>query len=254
MNKMKLSIEELIFSFYNEGFYEQGIGLKEVYYSEISDAELRFLFEITTRSMLAKDMLEYKEGKYTLKDQYKKLITVINRASATVKLSKFSTGMNGEETTSIHLVGNTQFIHNLENDNQVHVIEQVADKNMTELIESFYNIKASEEIKVMSTLTDNDFEALLKDLLENEYSVEQLLSKWDIDPIFINDIFERRGKMDSIMIFSYDQNNSPVLEDLRFIIPGKSINWIITRKDNLLSIQPVSRTSLLIETPQDALV
>ncbi|MEH7571836.1 hypothetical protein V7176_09495, partial [Cytobacillus firmus] len=58
MNTIQLSIEELIFSFYSEGLYEQGISLKETYFPALQDSELKLMLEFAARSLLAKDMAE----------------------------------------------------------------------------------------------------------------------------------------------------------------------------------------------------
>lgn len=42
MNQFTISLEELIFCFYSEGFFEQGMSLKQAYFPEVEDEQLDF--------------------------------------------------------------------------------------------------------------------------------------------------------------------------------------------------------------------
>lgn len=67
MDQLSLSIEELIFSFYSEGYFEQGMSLKEAYYPDVEDERLGFLFEIACRSLLIKVYLNFKTDNIVIK-------------------------------------------------------------------------------------------------------------------------------------------------------------------------------------------
>lgn len=63
MNNISLSIEELIYCFYSEGYFEHGNALKQVYFGELDDEKMDLLLQISTRSLLSKDLLVYKNHK-----------------------------------------------------------------------------------------------------------------------------------------------------------------------------------------------
>lgn len=54
MDQLSLSIEELIFSFYSEGYFEQGMSLKEAYYPEVEDERLGFYLKLRAALCLQK--------------------------------------------------------------------------------------------------------------------------------------------------------------------------------------------------------
>lgn len=97
---------------YSEGFFEQGMALKQAYFPEIEDEQLGALFEAACRSLLAKDAAEYRNHQYRLKDEYCPFIHVLNDADYTVKLSKFN-GQGAEQNVSCHVSKFGTYSHEL---------------------------------------------------------------------------------------------------------------------------------------------
>ncbi|TKH06709.1 hypothetical protein FC678_23325, partial [Peribacillus simplex] len=102
MNTIQLSIEELLFSFYSEGLFEQGMSIKGAYFQTLQDAELKLMLEIASRSLLAKDMLKEVNNQYKLKDEFAAYIHTLNNAESTVKASKHQPDLNGEDSIAFH--------------------------------------------------------------------------------------------------------------------------------------------------------
>ncbi|MGA9227633.1 MAG: hypothetical protein WB217_14915, partial [Mesobacillus sp.] len=92
MNHLSLSIEELIYCFYSEGFFEQGNALKQVYFGDLDDEKMDLLLQITTRSLLSKRLLVYKDHKFTLVEDLAQIITTLNYSDQSIKASRHKSG------------------------------------------------------------------------------------------------------------------------------------------------------------------
>ncbi|TXC82214.1 hypothetical protein FS935_21195 [Metabacillus litoralis] len=252
MNTIKLSIDELIFSFYSEGLFEQGIAIKETYFPELQDSELKLMLEFASRSLLAKDMIKEVQNQYKLKDEFTNFIHTLNYAERTVKASRHQADLNGEESISFHFKNGDVYLHKVLFDNQVHFISKLTIEETFSVISSFYGIQISENSGEYFRLRSEEFEELLGDVSQYNSLSESIAHKWinekgfsnrSLD--FLNDLSNRKGKMDSLLSLEYDSDNKPNLIDLSFIIPGKTECWLVIREQNLdLSIQVVNKLSI----------
>ncbi|MEC1259066.1 hypothetical protein P9D34_01150 [Bacillus swezeyi] len=231
MDTLKLSIEELIFCFYSEGLFEQGMSLKQAYFPDMTEEQLEFMFEISCRSLLAKDVLEYKAHQYKLKEPCKPFIQALNDADYTIKASKFSD--EAEESVSYHVASQGLFAHQLIHEQQVHHISSLSSKeDILEQTVQFLNIKEEQEAKgTVLTLQNDQFEQLLKGASEERLLADEFLVKYADHPhakAFIQDLVFRQGKMDSVMLVEYGLDNTPDVRDLMFVIPGAEHTWFVT--------------------------
>ncbi|KAF0821943.1 hypothetical protein V7200_07970 [Cytobacillus firmus] len=252
MNTIQLSIEELIFSFYSEGLYEQGISLKETYFPALQDSELKLMLEFAARSLLAKDMAEDFNNQYKLKEEYTPFIHILNSAEKTVKASRFNLELEVEESISFHFKEGDIFFHRLLHDHQVHLISKYPEKMVaSSLIDFFHFNTIDKKSDVLFKLKSDEFEELLEDMSLSNLISEAPLQKWEskiqhsLSLKFLEDISRRKGKMDSLLSLKYDTGNNPELIDLFFVIPGNSVSWLITRDQSLeLNILRVNETSI----------
>lgn len=245
MKTIQLSIEELIFSFYSEGLYEQGISIKEAYFPAMNDSELKLMLEIASRSLLAKDMVEEVNSQYKLRGEYTSFIHTLNYAESTVKASKFDVSLQAEDSISFHYKNGEVYLHKLLHDHQVHYLSKLPKESMFSMVSEFFAfdpLKAESE--VLFTLKSDEFDELLEDVSQMDALSEKNIQKWVMKSEnanmveLLDDLSRRNGKMDSILSLQYDVNNNPDFIDLSFIIPGKTEFWVVTRNQNLdLSFQ-----------------
>ncbi|MCM3598271.1 hypothetical protein M4D55_21155 [Metabacillus idriensis] len=255
MNTIKLSIEELIFSFYSEGLYEQGISLKEAFFSDINDSELQMMLEIASRSLMAKDMIKEVNGHYKLKDEYTGYIQILSHAECTIQFSKFSPDLSKEEALSIHIHNGKVFAHEVLYDQQIHTINKLSEKEANQLITSRFSHKTlPKDRKIITTLTNENFEQLLEEVSQTTLLSSDRTDKWisQIQPVdadlftdFINDMFSRKARLDSMLLLTYDNNNNPSVADLCFVIPGKETDWLISKNpENQFNLESASKDFL----------
>lgn len=255
MNTIKLSIEELIFSFYSEGLYEQGISLKEAFFADINDSELQMMLEISSRSLMAKDMIKEVNGHYKLKDEYSGYIQILSHAECTIQFSKFSSDLSKEEALSIHIHNGKVFAHEVLYDQQIHTITSLSDEEANSLITSRFSQKTlPKDRKIITTLTNENFEQLLEEVSQTTTLSSDHTEKWisqikpdntELFSDFINDLFSRNAKLDSILLLTYDNSNNPNVADLCFAIPGKEADWLISKNpENQFNLESASKDFL----------
>ncbi|PCK18908.1 hypothetical protein CEY02_17940 [Bacillus pumilus] len=248
MDQLRLSIEELIFSFYSEGYFEQGMSLKEAYYPEVEDERLGFLFEIACRSLLAKGVLEFRNRQYRYKEEYRHFIQAMNDASHTVKASTFGE-IDEEVSTSFHTTQAGVYAHQTLYDQQVHQIQKLKDDQQAEKqVITFLNIQLSDQRTPVITLQAEEFETLLEQASEAKDEWLSFLNKAEDQELvraFALDVRARKGKMDSLMKVAYDKNNQPDVESMIFVIPGERHSWLVSGiKENEFRIETAHRDGL----------
>ncbi|WLR41451.1 hypothetical protein LC087_11135 [Bacillus carboniphilus] len=246
MDKIQVSIEELLFLFYSEGHFEQGIAIKDLYFPDIKDDQLVMMLECASRSLLAKEMVEEVKGQYKLKEKYKFSIQMLHDADRTIKASKFHSDLNGEESLSFHYKNQSIYLHNIKYNHQVHVIQEEMDVFTT--IQQFFGFKhLKDDSEVICTLMNEEFDSLLKEVSEQSMPIDSIKNRWlyKINDEIIEDLYKRKGKMDSVLDLSYDQNKKPELIDIQYIIPGKNRVWIVSRNQSLdLEFQEVNQFTI----------
>lgn len=181
MKQFTISIEELLFCFYSEGFFEQGMALKQAYFPEIEDEQLGALFEAACRSLLAKDAAEFRNHQYRLKDEYCPFIHVLNDADYTVKLSKFN-GQGAERNVSCHLSKFGTYSHELLFDEQVHRITKLESNEglLTKTDEFLHIVEEENNRGLLLRLTSNEFEKLLEGASDNPSYLKEFLENMTI--------------------------------------------------------------------------
>ncbi|MFP7345242.1 hypothetical protein [Bacillus safensis] len=241
MDQLSLSIEELIFSFYSEGYFEQGMSLKEAYYPDVEDERLGFLFEIACRSLLAKGVLEFRNRQYRYKAEYRHFIQAMNDASYTVKASRFG-DLDEEVSTSFHTTHAGVYAHHTLYDQQVHQIRKLSgDQQAEEQVTAFFNIQMNDHPEPVISLQAEEFEMLLEQASEAKNEWPSFLNQAENQELvkaFVSDVQTRKGKMDSLMKVVYDKNNTPDVESMIFVIPGENQSWLVSGiKENEFRIE-----------------
>ncbi|MDR4434909.1 hypothetical protein [Bacillus tequilensis] len=246
MKQFTISIEELLFCFYSEGFFEQGMALKQAYFPEIEDEQLGALFEAACRSLLAKDAAEFRNHQYRLKDEYCPFIHVLNDADYTVKLSKFDE-QDAELNVSCHVSKFGTYSHELLFDEQVHRVTKLESaEGLLMKTDEFLHIAETENNSdLLLRLTSNEFEKLLEGASDTPSSLKAFLEKHDHQEDvtrFVNDLALRKGKMDTLMRLVYDKDNSPEVADMALVLPGSRHTWLVTGiTQNEFSIVPANK-------------
>ncbi|MEK5311887.1 MULTISPECIES: hypothetical protein [Bacillus] len=245
MDQLSISIEELIFSFYSEGYFEQGMSLKEAYYPDVEDERLGFLFEIACRSLLAKGVLEFRNRQYRYKAEYRHFIQAMNDASYTVKASRFG-DFNEEVSTSFHKTQAGVYAHHTLYDQQVHQIRKLSgDQQAEEQVTAFFNLQMNEHPEPVISLQADEFEMLLEQASEAKNEWPSFLNQAENQELvkaFVSDVQTRKGKMDSLMKVVYDKNNTPDVESMIFVIPGENQSWLVSGvKENQFRIETAHR-------------
>jgi hypothetical protein len=234
MNKISLSIEELIFCFYSEGMFEQGLEMKKHFFPEMDDNQLEFMFQVTCRSLLAKDLVEFKNHVYKVKEEFIQYIQVLNNAEFTVRASRHMKLVENETSLSVHYTKDGYYLHQIIHDQQVHQINRIesSDEVIIEL-KRFFNLgQLSDESDSLVVMPNEDFELLLKGANENEKLVWEILNKYncknELTTEFARDLVDCKGLLDSIMSLKYDEQNLPDLIDLIMVVPGANRTWFIS--------------------------
>ncbi|UZJ78715.1 hypothetical protein [Fictibacillus sp. KU28468] len=88
MNRVSLSIDELIYGFYSEGLFEQAIGLRQTYFEELNDEQFELVLQTSCRSLLSKELLMYDEHnhRFQLTEEISSLIKSLNYSPLSLKL------------------------------------------------------------------------------------------------------------------------------------------------------------------------
>ncbi|MBS2970638.1 hypothetical protein J9317_17990 [Metabacillus sp. KIGAM252] len=98
-----------------------------------------------------------------------------------------------------------------------------------------------ENDKVLIHWNKEEFEKLL--YMSSEGTLEELQVSIEQEnnaqlSIFANDLYNRKGKMDSMLELEYDEHNNPLIISVTFVIPGESHTWMITgAAENNFSLQ-----------------
>lgn len=235
MEKIRLGVEELIFCLYSEGQFEQGMFLKQSYFPNLTDEQLELVFQTSTRSLLAKDLLYFEENQYKLKSNYRPMIQSLNFAEFTIKASKIGIGED-DQNRSFHVKSEKEYYsHQMFYDNQVHeLIKYDSKEEATVELIKFMNLKFEEYNDVKLHCQNKDFESILKGVtrsIENNEGIHELIRFFygkNESIEFLQDLRTRDAKMDTLIRFVYGQDNTPEVSDMTFIVPGTSCTWIIS--------------------------
>jgi hypothetical protein len=237
MNQLSLSIEELIYCFYSEGFFEQGNALKQVYFGELDDEKMDLLLQITTRSLLSKSLLVYKDHKFTLVEDLVHIIATLNYSEQSIKASRHKNG-GGEEAVSFHFNDNKILQHSLLYDEQVHTFTQVTLKEVSEIVSDFYHVSNAEGNDGFE-ITQSEFEDLLESLNNNEklFNLPKLEGE---QQKFYETLKQTDGFLNTLFFLEFDENKEPVAKNVILFTNDKVNNWVIEKEDDRFHIKSSS--------------
>jgi hypothetical protein len=238
MNKISLSIEELIYCFYNEGYFEHGNALKQVYFGDLDDEKMDLLLQTTTRSLLSKSLLVYENHKFTLVEELEEIISMLNYSVQSIKASRH--GADGpEESVSFHFNGNTVLQHSLLYDEQVHVFEQVSVEGAAELISGFYRISGHGDGRGFE-LSQAEFEQLLDSLEDNQKLFELPVLHGEKQE-FYETLKTTDGLLNTLLFLEFTEQKDPVAKNVVLFTNDTKKNWVIEKADNIFNITHCDR-------------
>ncbi|MBT2685055.1 hypothetical protein [Bacillus sp. ISL-37] len=230
MNKISLSIEELIYCFYSEGYFEQGNALKQVYFGELDDEKMDLLLQITTRSLLSKSLLEYKNHKFTLVEELADVISMLNYSEQSIKASRH-VGDGGEESISFHFNGKTVLQHSLLYDEQVHVFEKGSAESSAEIVSKFYRISNYSSGSGFE-LTQAEFEQML-DSLEDNQKLFGLPVMDGEKQQFYQTLKTTNGRLNTLLFMEFTEQKEPVAKNVVLFTNDSKNNWIIEKNEDV---------------------
>jgi hypothetical protein len=235
MNHLSLSIEELIYCFYSEGFFEQGNALKQVYFGDLSDEHMDLVLQVTTRSLLAKNFLHYKNHKFSLVDELSAVISALNHSEQSIKLSRHGKEGN-EETVSFHFSEGKIVEHSLEFDEQVHVFNIATLNDVVSSISNFYRV--DQDTATMDgdfSFSQEEFEIMLDSLTENKKLFE--LPNLQGDKLrFYQTLKQTAGMLNTLLFLEYGRNNEPEAKNMILFTNAPEQNWIIEKVDDSFTV------------------
>ncbi|OCA83144.1 hypothetical protein A8F94_18640 [Bacillus sp. FJAT-27225] len=244
MEPISLSIEELIYCFYSEGYFEQGNALKQVYFGDLEDEKMDLLLQITCRSLLAKKLVSYENHKFTLSEDLVSVISTLNYSEQTIKASRHADGGKGEEQLSFHIGEKGIIKHALMFDEMVHEFSFVTLEDVSEAISEYYRIEnSSENNHDAFQLTQNEFEQLLLALTDNRSKFEMPLLKGEKKQF--NDVLEKtNGLLNTLLFLKFNENKEPYATNIVMFTNSNHNNWMIEKKDDIFQVQLGSARSV----------
>ncbi|GHH99838.1 hypothetical protein [Neobacillus kokaensis] len=243
MEQISLSIEELIYSFYSEGFFEQGNALKQVYFGDLDDEKMDLLLQISCRSLLAKNLLDYKNHKFTLTDNLAKIIAILNYSEQSIKLSRHSAEQS-EETYSFHFGEGRIIKHTLHFDEQVHMFTTVTSEEVSCMISDFYRIGKGEEAdNTTISITQEEFEELLSALNDNKKQFDlRLLS--EEKKRFYQILKETDGFLNTLLLLEFTDTKEPLAKNVWMFTNRLENNWMVEKQGENFIIKPCDEMTI----------
>jgi hypothetical protein len=240
MDKISLSIEELIYCFYSEGFFEQGNALKQVYFGDLDDEKMDLLLQISTRSLLSKSLVSYKNHKFTLVKKLADIIATLNYSDQSIKVSRHD-GKGGEEAVSYHLTGNRFIQHSLFYDEQIHEFSIFTLGEVSELVSDFYHIQNDRETGTNGfSLSQQEFESMI-DSLENNFTLFEQPKYEGLKNDFYQSLKESNGLLNTLLFFEFNEAKEPEATSFFLFTNNPANNWIIERREQEFYLKPCNR-------------
>ncbi|GAM12892.1 hypothetical protein [Mesobacillus selenatarsenatis] len=240
MDKISLSIEELIYCFYSEGFFEQGNALKQVYFGDLDDEKMDLLLQISTRSLLSKSLVSYKNHKFTLVEELADIIATLNYSDQSIKVSRHD-GEGGEKAVSYHLTGNGFIQHSLFYDEQIHVFSIVTLNEVSELVSDFYYIQNDRETGTNGfSLSQQEFEVMI-DSLEDNSALFELPKYEGTKNNFYESLKESNGLLNTMLFFEFNEVKEPEATNLVLFTNNQANNWMIEKREEGFYVKPCNR-------------
>ncbi|WP_052352848.1 hypothetical protein [Neobacillus dielmonensis] len=243
MNQLSLSIEELIYCFYSEGFFEQGNALKQVYFGDLDDEKMDLLLQITCRSLLAKNVLSYKDHKFTLIPELSEVISILNFSELSIKGSRHSAAAE-EESLSFHFGKNRIIQHVLQYDEQVHTFTSVELDEVSRILGEFYHVGTEPVLSDSScSLTQEEFEELLSILEDNNKQFDRPTFHGEKE-LFYRILKETNGLLNTLLFLEFNDQKEPVAKNVVMFTNKQEQNWQIEKTDGLFNVKPCNQSMI----------
>lgn len=233
MNRISLSIEELIYCFYNEGYFEHGNALKQVYFGDLDDEKMDLLLQITTRSLLSKSLVVYENHKFILVEELAEIISMLNYSEQSIKASRHGVE-GGEESVSFHFSGKTVLQHSLMYDDQVHVFEKVSVETAAELITGFYRV-SNHGSESQFELSEAEFEQLLESMEDNNKLFELPVLQGEKQQ-FYETLKATNGLLNTLLFLEFTEQKEPVAKNVVLFTNDSKRNWVIEKYEDVFYI------------------
>ncbi|RSD28745.1 hypothetical protein [Mesobacillus subterraneus] len=202
------------------------------------------LLQITTRSLLSKNLLVYENHKFMLVKELAEIISMLNYSEQSIKASRH--GFNGsEESVSFHFEGDKILQHSLLYDEQVHVFEQVSGEAVAELISDFYRLSNNNNGSRRGfELSQAELEQLL-DSLENNQQLFELPVMHGEKQEFYETLKRTKGLVNTLLFMEFTEQKEPVAKNVVLFTNDNKNNWIIEKVDDVFQIN--HGTSIKVE-------
>jgi hypothetical protein len=243
MNTKSLSIEELIYSFYSEGFFEQGNALKEHYFGDLSEEKMDLLLQITCRSLLAKNYLTYHQHKFELKEDLKQLIASLNYSDKSVKASKHN--KNGkEDSISFNFTQKGIIKHSLIFDEQVHQFHSVEYSEVVKELTGFFG--GNDESRVVESnnvVPAAILEEMMDSITENKNRFDLIEISAELKPLY-NCLVETDALLNTLIIFEFNEKKEPTLTDISLLTNDTSENFMMVQNGEVYEVSRCTFASI----------
>ncbi|MDN4075891.1 hypothetical protein [Fictibacillus terranigra] len=249
MNRVTLSIDELIYGFYSEGLFEQAIGLRQTFFEELNDDQFELVLQTSCRSLLSKDLLVYDEHdhRFQLTEESSSLIKSLNYSPLSLKFSRFEAD-GGQDSISIHLPGGKGICHSVIHEGQVHVFDILSQGEILLKLKEYFSLKDSgnDSNKILE-LKQAEFEEMLTLAEQQPSSLEaylRTLSNHSEASLFANAVSYNKGKMNSMLVLGFDDKKEPDIEDVLFVICDPVSSWVIKKNEQTYEVLSGGRNVL----------
>jgi hypothetical protein len=234
MNQISLSIEELIYCFYSEGYFEEGNALKQVYFGDLDDEKMDLLLQISCRTLLAKELLDYQDHKFTLKKGIAEIISALNYSEQSIKASRHSS-QGGEESLSFHFKDSSIIKHSLHYDEQVHTFAFVSLQEVSSLVHDFYRVgEGDADLEML--MTQGELEEMLSSLQDNgkQFDAPQLTGA---RKQFNQILQDTNGRLNTLLFLEFNDDKEPLAKNVVMFTNNPNNNWIIEKQGELFDIK-----------------
>ncbi|MCR8643654.1 hypothetical protein NV379_13435 [Paenibacillus sp. N1-5-1-14] len=245
MDTILLSIEELIYSFYSEGYFENGNGLRHFYMKEVTEEQMELLLQAACRSLLAKDMLQFQNHKFELRKDIEDIIAALNFSHYSIKSSKHAE--DGEEdSVSYHVTDKGIYEHSLLYEGQVHVFKQMDQEHVAGSICEFFGVTPIGEEEIELVIDQAEFDQIIHAIDEETEQSEAWLDEIQgQQKEFVDVLRETKGYMNTMVILEMKDNKDPKTKDAFLFTTGKSNPWIITRVNDSYVVRTCTQSIIL---------
>lgn len=236
MKQISLSIEELIYCFYSEGFFEQGNALKQVYFGELDDEKMDLLLQVTCRSLLARNLLDYKNHKFSLVEDLASFIAVLNYSEQSIKASRHSVD-GAEESLSFHFRDDKIIKQSLHYDEQVHRFTSITLQEASQMVAEFYRVETGQEnTEIAVSITQGEFEELLARLHDNNKQFDAPTLQGDLKQ-FDQILKETNGLLNTLLFLEFNEEKEPLAKNVVMFTNKAEGNWLIEKRGHFFELK-----------------